>query len=421
MQLSRFALLSAGALAFAGCDSDEGPTLAPNVPIAAVRYINAMPDTGGTTWRFVDQIENSPVFVGLPFRGFSPYQAAEAGSRHLKVFTTTNDILYTSQTFTDTTLNLASGSYYTFLQVGMARGGATPEQFVVLEDVFPTVGPTDIAVRFVNAGVGLGPIDVYSAISLLAPPTPATPIVANLAYLGVSPYVMVPAAPSTGFVQLAAVESGFTRTTGSFIEDGFTVGRQIVGGRFSNAPNNTRSYITAVTATTITIGPTTGPIAVTAGADSSLTRATGSFLDEGFTSGMRVKVTGFALAGNAVTGTITSVTATRIKLNTGLTVEAGAAVTITKVNVAEAEAPGRLILGEHVFRANAAGTATELAELTAPSGAPEEPLEQLQVVGGTAMPGTVLSAFFMPRSVSGSDAANFTTPNWVYVIDKNPR
>lgn len=427
MKFLRFALLSAGAMALAGCDSDDGPIVAPEVPLASTRFVNAMPDTGATDWRFIDQLENSPVALGLAFRGVSPYQATAPGQRPLKVFVTSDDIQQTQKTFIDSTLTFTAGSRYTLMQVGMTRTGSTPaERMLLIEDVFPTVAANQFALRVVHAGAGLGAIDVYRAPRIGAAPEPATPIVTNLAYLGVSPYVGLNATATTGLAELAATATGFTRTTGSFLTDGFAVGQQILPSRFSNAANNTRSIITGVTATTITIGPTTGPIALSAGADSSFSRSTGSFLDEQFTTGMRIRISGFANDTNNITTTISSVTATKIKVPVRTVVEAEApGRTITKANVVEAEAPDRLIMAEIQLLAVTAGAsptgANILASFTAPTGLPGEPLNLLEPVGGTGMPGSVMTAFFMPRSVSGSKAASFSTPNFVIAVDKHPR
>jgi hypothetical protein len=436
MKLLHFVLLSAGAVALAGCSSDDGPIIAPNVPLASTRFINAMPDTGATTWRFIDQLENSPVAVGLAFRGFSPYQATAVGERPLKVFAVYPDIDDAQRTFIDSVFTFEEDKRYTLMQVGMARTGSTPaERMLVIEDVFPTVPADQFAIRFVHAGAGLGPIDIYSANHLISPNSPATPLVTNLPYLGVSPYVLIAASPTTGLASLGATATAYTRTTGSFLEDGFAVGMQIMGNRFLRGPNNTRSIVTAVTATSLSIGPTTGAITL-ASTDEGFTRTTGSFVDEGFTSGMRILVSGFRpvtaeeeeddIQANNRVFVIDDVDATEITVELDedevLLVEAAAAGrTISKVLEAEAEAPGRLIDAQLVFRAFQAGTTTRLAQLTAPTGLPEEPTNLLEPVGGTVMPGSILTAVFMPRSVSGSDATSFTTPNFVYIVDKHPR
>lgn len=422
MKLLRLAVLSTAITALAGCSDDDGPIVAPTVPLASTRFINAMPDTGATDWRFVDQLENSPVALGLAFRSFSPYQATAPGARPLKVFTTSDNILLTSRTFTDRTLTLDPSKRYTLLQVGNARGQDPAQELLVIEDVFPTVPANQVAIRIVHAGAGLGPIDVYAAPALGAGAFPSTPLVSNLAYRGVSPYVLVNATPNTGLGSLAATATGFSRTTGSFLTDGFAVGQQITGNRFGNAANNTRSTIIGVTATTLTIGPASGTFSGSAGADSSYSRTTGSFVADGFTTGMRITIAGFGTAANNQTTTVSSVTATKLKVGTATAVEAEAAGrTIVRANVVEAEAPNRLIVAELVLRATNAGTTTVVAELTAPTGLPAEPINNLEPVGGTGMPGSVLTAFFMPRSVAGSKAASFTTPNFVYTIDKHPR
>jgi hypothetical protein len=55
--------------ALAACSSDAGKVFtADNGPIAYVRFVNAVPDSGAGDWRFVDQIEGSPVAFGLTFR-----------------------------------------------------------------------------------------------------------------------------------------------------------------------------------------------------------------------------------------------------------------------------------------------------------------------------------------------------------------
>ena len=350
MKLLHFALLSAGAMAMAGCDNDVDPIVAPDVPLAATRYVNAMPDTLGTTWRFVDQLELSPVFIGLDFRQFSPYQPTAVGSRPLKVFVETTDIDHVHRTFTDTTLTLEDGKRYTFVQVGMARTGSTPpERLFVIEDVFPTVAANQVADRFIHTGAGLGPIDIYSADALTGTATPATPLVSGLEYLEVSPYVAINATANTGLATIGATTTGYTRTEGSFITDGFRVGPEIAPSRFLTAANNGRATVTAVTATTLTV-----------------TKASGTTANE-------------------------------------------------------AAAPGRLIMGEMTFRATNAGTTTVVAQLRAPTGVPGEPGELLEPIGGTGIPGSILSAFLMPRSVSGSPAASFSTPSFVYLVDKHPR
>jgi hypothetical protein len=72
--------------------------------------------------------------------------------------------------------------------------------------------------------------------------------------------------------------------------------------------------------------------------------------------------------------------------------------------------------------ATAAGTKTPvLAETVAPPGEEARPLDNLTAIGGSTTPLSVISAMLVPRSVSGTSAASFTTPGFLYMIDKHPR
>ena len=46
MRVSRIGLALVGALLAVGCDKDDGPFFAPQVPLAYTRFVNAIPDTG---------------------------------------------------------------------------------------------------------------------------------------------------------------------------------------------------------------------------------------------------------------------------------------------------------------------------------------------------------------------------------------
>ena len=51
----------AGIVAVGACSSDASKVFtAHNPPTAFVRFVNAVSDTGGQDWRFVDQVEGSP-------------------------------------------------------------------------------------------------------------------------------------------------------------------------------------------------------------------------------------------------------------------------------------------------------------------------------------------------------------------------
>ena len=206
MSPTRNALMILVAAGAAACTGDGGPFLAPVVPLAYTRFISAVPDTFATDWRFVDAIANSPTAILQPFRGFTPYQATTPGQRRLRIFPnpggTFVPINIVTQVMIDTVLTLTEGKHYTIIHVGLSRTGGTPADYViVLEDAIPENIGTQIAVRAVNLGVGLGSLDVYAAASTTAP-LPASAAFANLAFGAQSAYTTM--APGTLALRVTA-------------------------------------------------------------------------------------------------------------------------------------------------------------------------------------------------------------------------
>lgn len=58
---------------------------------------------------------------------------------------------------------------------------------------------------------------------------------------------------TTGSTSLSATTTGYARAAGSFITDGFATGMEVLASGFSNAANNGRSVILGVTATALTV------------------------------------------------------------------------------------------------------------------------------------------------------------------------
>jgi hypothetical protein len=190
MKTMRIAVLLAGALALGACDkSGTDVTLAPVVPLAYTRFINAVPDTGRTDWHFIDQVEYSPLMVAMQYRDFSPYQGTAPGARKLRIFPTSTDINVTQQFLIDATVDLVAGKYYSIIHTGFSRTGATPaDHLLVIEDVLPTAVPTtNFATRMVHLGAGLAAADVYATTTTTAA-LPATRLFTNVAYESASAY-----------------------------------------------------------------------------------------------------------------------------------------------------------------------------------------------------------------------------------------
>jgi hypothetical protein len=181
--------VAAGVALLAACDRDTGPTTPDLAPVAYVRYVHAVVDTGATDWRPVDRLEDSPPWFALAFRGSTPYQAMGTGGRHLRVFPTTTNINLTSRALIDTTITFDEGVYYTLLHVGYARADSTPADFlVVLRDELPVLTDTNqVALRVVNAGVNVGSVDVFETDSASAP-LPSSPTFADVAFGEATPY-----------------------------------------------------------------------------------------------------------------------------------------------------------------------------------------------------------------------------------------
>lgn len=190
VQRSIIAILSVSLLAACGRDIKGKLTGGDTPPLAFVRYFNAVGDTLGTDFRAIDQVTFSTPFLAVPYRGqgLGGYMGYEAGTRRIRVFPDSRDLVTTSSWLVDTTLTLDAGRYYTIIHTGYARPGSAPKQGLwVLTDTFPTVSGT-IAYRVMNVGPDLGNVDVY-ATATAAEALPATPTFANVGLKGVSTYV----------------------------------------------------------------------------------------------------------------------------------------------------------------------------------------------------------------------------------------
>ena len=187
MRLSHFLLFCVGGLAVVGCDDDEIVSSSPP-PLAAVRFINALADTGAVDIRMIDQLEWSAFALSLAFRSGTEHQPTEAKARHIRVFPTSTNPAVTSNFLIDTTITVQANTKYTFLLVGSARAGT--ERFLVLTDEPPACAD-NIAVRALNAGV-TGNVDLFITRKS-GDPRPATPSVADVAPLEASAYVTRPA------------------------------------------------------------------------------------------------------------------------------------------------------------------------------------------------------------------------------------
>lgn len=205
MRLSRFVTLAIGFAALSACNSDDvfDPS---SPPLASVRFINAVTDTGAVDVTMIDQIEWSAKAVNLGFRAGTAYSQTEAKSRHIRVFATSRVIGVTSGILLDTQVDLAANTRVTLLLTGSARAGTL--RFVIIDDgpTAPAVG--QIGVRLVNASSGA--VDGY-LVAAPADPLPGSPFAANVASNAASTY----AGRATGSAAVRATDAGSATVTAS--------------------------------------------------------------------------------------------------------------------------------------------------------------------------------------------------------------
>lgn len=191
MKVKQIGLALVGALMAVGCTRDDGPFLAPQVALAYTRFINAIPDTVSVDFRYVDQLEYSPFWLQLAYRGFTPYQGTAPGARHLRVFTNPGGdsiyIRHVTNVLIDQTPTFQANKYYTLVAVGFSRTGQTPTlQLQVIEDAIPGDIGSNVAYRVVNLGSGLGGVDV--GVTAAGTDAVGTPVFPNVAFGGTSAY-----------------------------------------------------------------------------------------------------------------------------------------------------------------------------------------------------------------------------------------
>jgi hypothetical protein len=190
--LRSLALCSAAVLLI-GCGKET--TFSEPIPdYAAIHWINAVPDTGQQDMRVIDVPSNAGLF-DANFRGSTMfYQPIQSGTRTVRIFNSSTNPTIASQVLQESTLNLAPDSGYTFIHAGFARTGSTPARTVLMIRDTPTNEDTGhVAIRAINAGAGLGPVDVWVAKRPVNAATgdslPDTPAATNVAFGEATAYI----------------------------------------------------------------------------------------------------------------------------------------------------------------------------------------------------------------------------------------
>ena len=208
MRLTRFITVVIGFAALTACGSDKVFDPTPP-PIASVRFINAVTDTGAVDITMVDQINWSAKALNLAFRAGTAYWPTEAKSRHIRVFPTSRNIGVTSTVLLDTQVDLTANTRVTLLLTGSARAGTL--RFITIDDGPTAPAAGQIGVRVVNASSGA--VDAY-LVTAAADPLPAAPFAANVAsnaasaYTARGPGAAIARATPAGSVTVAAAQAG---------------------------------------------------------------------------------------------------------------------------------------------------------------------------------------------------------------------
>lgn len=214
--------------ALVACQDEGGsPTELP--PLAYVRYVNFVSDTGALNFRIVDVLPDAPASFGATFRtGGSPiasgaetappYQAVAVGTRRIKVFNSSTDPAVAQQQHLDTTFTFEVNRYYTFALHGFSRTGQTPrvQALITADETPPALAAGQFAIRVLNFAPSLAGAQPTLADTTMRPdayflpvfdvaPTGA-PAAVNVPYLGASAYTVL----ATGRYRLALTPTGAT-------------------------------------------------------------------------------------------------------------------------------------------------------------------------------------------------------------------
>lgn len=172
--------------AAAACGGNTDGTITTLEPLAGLRYVNLVPDTGGVDFRVIDVVSYAPNQVNAAFRtGGAPYglatafmpphQPVLAGTRQIRVFMYGTTAAIASQVLLDTTYTFTQGVNYTFYMYGYSRPGGNPSvRALITADTVPaTLATNKIAVRLIHLANTIAP-NAEGLVSAWVVPTAAT-------------------------------------------------------------------------------------------------------------------------------------------------------------------------------------------------------------------------------------------------------
>ncbi|MEO7101841.1 MAG: DUF4397 domain-containing protein [Gemmatimonadaceae bacterium] len=241
-----YRLLPVAALALlAGCSGDNVANLITPEPHAAVRWVNAVPDTIDMDYRIVDIVTNANE-ASVKYRGTSGgYRALPPGSHRIRVFpsgTTTaacNGPSVVSKVLLDTTFTFAVNHYYTILHAGYMNPASTPKQrLIIIDDVFPAGAAGSFSLRAIDAIGNAASTDVFvTGATAAGGAVSGTAAFTGMSFGTVSAYKAVATAPSTPAASSYRVTATAASTTTPLLADGLLpIGAAAFAGSTSVPP-----------------------------------------------------------------------------------------------------------------------------------------------------------------------------------------
>lgn len=189
MNLRRILTLCFVAGTVAACSDDDGPTGVQAV--GAVRFVNVLPDTVALDFRVIKpSITYAPQSLEHEFREFSQHWPVSVGTHEVRAFFSgldSRDEDDVQIVIADADPTFSQGVNRSVVVMGFARTGQTPAlEVLVTDDTPPARVDGQYHIRALHAGAGLPAMNVFIRSS--GDPTPATPVIASVAYGTVSDY-----------------------------------------------------------------------------------------------------------------------------------------------------------------------------------------------------------------------------------------
>jgi len=241
-----YRLLPVAALALlAGCSGDNVSTFITPDPHAAVRWVNAVPDTIDMDYRIVDIVTNANE-ASVKYRGTSGgYRGVPPGTHRIRVFpsgTTTaacNGPDVVSKVLLDTTFTFAVNHYYTIIHAGYMNPASTPKhRLIITDDVFPAGAAGSFSLRAIDAIGNAASTDVFvTGATAAGGAVSGTAAFKAMSFGGVSAYTAFATAPSTPAASSYRVTATGAGTTTPLLADGLLpIGAAAFAGSSSVPP-----------------------------------------------------------------------------------------------------------------------------------------------------------------------------------------